>query len=98
MSACEWCINVCLSLCVSGSVFMCVYVCVCVCVYLCLKELDKSGKVVLVLATVSSQITLNNLVASLTHFSLLTVGGCVEQGRRKEGGGIKVQIQRQVKK
>ena len=72
--------------------------CVSVCTHLLLKQLDESGKVVLILATVSFQITLNNLVASLAHFSLLTVGGSVEQGRKKEGSGIKVQMQRQVKK
>ena len=73
------------------SVYVCVTVSVCV-FYLCLKELDESGEVVLILAAVSFQITLNNLVASLAHFSLLTVGGSVEQGRKKEGGGIKVQM------
>ena len=51
--------------------------------YLCLKELDESGKVVLVLATVSSQITLNNLVASLAHIFLLPVR---ERRREKRQG------------
>ena len=70
---------------------MCVTVSVCV-FYLCRKEVDEAGEVGLILATVSFQIPLNNLVASLAHFSLLTVGGSVEQGWKKEGGGIKVQM------
>ena len=60
--------------------------CVSVCTHLLLKQLDESGKVVFILATVSFQITLNNLVASLAHFSLLTVGGRKERKREEERG------------
>ena len=75
---------------------MCVCVCVCarvcVCVYshLCLKEIDESGQVVLILAAVSFQVTLNDQVTSLAHFLLLTLMGEEEEGvgRRGEEGKV----------
>jgi len=62
--------------------------CVCVCVWshLCLKELDESGQVVLILAAVSFQVTLNDQVTRLAHFLLLTTVYGVE-GREGEVGG-----------
>ena len=70
---------------------MCVCVCVCVfpCVYshLCLKEFDESGQVVLILAAVSFQVTLNDQVTSLAHFLLLTLMGGGRGGREEEEGG-----------
>ena len=54
---------------------------------LCPKELDESGQVVLILSAVPFQVTLNDQVASLAHFLLLTVMKGGGGGGGGEGGG-----------